>query len=44
VADAGGALSDGRFASYAVGGARSLYPDFVNLFLSLLRLFGGRRD
>ena len=25
-------------------GALTLYLDFVNLFLMLLRLFGGRRD
>ncbi len=31
-------------ASLAVNGALSLYLDFVNLFLSLLRLLGNRRD
>jgi hypothetical protein len=30
--------------SYAVVGALSLYLDFLNLFLFLLRLLGGRRD
>ena len=30
--------------SYAVVGALSLYLNFINLFLSLLRLFGNRRD
>jgi len=30
--------------NYAVIGALSLYLDFINLFLMLLRLFGGRRD
>jgi FtsH-binding integral membrane protein len=30
--------------SYAVLGALSLYLDFINLFLSLLRLFGDRRN
>jgi uncharacterized protein len=30
--------------SYAVVGALSLYLDFINLFLSLLRLFGDRRN
>ena len=30
--------------SYAVVGALSLYLDFINLFLSLLRLFGRRND
>ena len=29
--------------SYAIAGALSLYLDFVNMFLSLLRLFGRRR-
>lgn len=28
----------------AIWGALSLYLDFINLFLFLLRLFGGRRD
>ena len=28
----------------ALMGALSLYLDFINLFLMLLRLFGGRRD
>ena len=28
--------------SYAIGGALSLYINFINLFLSLLRLFSGR--
>jgi uncharacterized protein len=36
-------LPDGRTGSYAVVGALSLYLDFINLFLFLLRLFG-RRD
>jgi uncharacterized protein len=30
--------------SYAIAGALSMYLDFINLFLSLLRLFGGRRQ
>ncbi len=38
------ALPDGRTGSYAVVGALALYLDFINLFLFLLRLFGGRRD
>ena len=29
--------------SYAISGALALYLDFVNLFLMILRLFGGRR-
>jgi hypothetical protein len=37
------ALPDGRTGSYAVVGALSLYLDFINLFLFLLRLFGRRR-
>lgn len=31
-------------AKYAVMGALSLYLDFINMFLFLLRLFGGSRD
>lgn len=38
------ALPGGRVGSYAVVGALSLYLDFINLFLMLLRLQGGRRD
>jgi uncharacterized protein len=34
---------EGQMGSYAVVGALRLYLDFVNLFLMLLRLFGGRR-
>jgi FtsH-binding integral membrane protein len=37
-------LPDGRVGSYAIVGALALYLDFINLFLMLLRLFGGRRD
>jgi uncharacterized protein len=33
-----------RFGSYAVVGALSLYLDFINLFLFLLRFLGSRRD
>ena len=36
-------LPDGQVGSYAVSGALSLYLDFINLFLSLLRLMGNRR-
>jgi FtsH-binding integral membrane protein len=36
-------LQGGQTGSYAVVGALSLYLNFINLFLSLLRLFG-RRD
>ncbi len=37
------ALPDGQVAGYAIVGALSLYLDFINLFLMLLR-FTGRRD
>ena len=37
------ALPDGRVGSYAVVGALSLYLDFINLFIMLLRLLGDRR-
>jgi hypothetical protein len=36
-------LSDGQVGSYAVSGALSLYLNFINLFLSILRLMGNRR-
>ena len=38
------ALPDGQVQSYAIVGALSLYLDFINLFLMLLRLFGNERD
>jgi FtsH-binding integral membrane protein len=38
------AVPEGRAGSYAIVGALSLYLNFVNLFLSLLRFSGGRRD
>jgi len=38
------ALPEGGVGSYAIVGALSLYLNFINLFLMLLRLFGGRRD
>ena len=34
----------GQLGSYAIVGALSLYLDFINLFLFLLRFVGGRRD
>jgi len=34
----------GQLGSYAIVGALTLYLDFINLFLMLLRLFGSRRD
>jgi FtsH-binding integral membrane protein len=36
-------VPDGQLGSYAVYGALSLYLDFINLFLMLLRIFGDRR-
>ena len=38
------ALPDGRTSSFAIVGALKLYLDFINLFLFLLRLLGGRRN
>jgi uncharacterized protein len=38
------ALPEGQEGSYAIVGALSLYLDFINLFLYLLRFLGGRRD
>ena len=38
------ALPDGQVQSYAIVGALSLYLNFINLFLMLLRFFGSRRD
>ena len=38
------ALPAGQVGSYAILGALSLYLDFINLFIFMLRLFGGRRD
>jgi FtsH-binding integral membrane protein len=37
------ALPAGQERSYAISGALSLYLNFINLFLSLLRLMGNRR-
>lgn len=37
-------LQGGQAASYAIVGALSLYLNFINLFISLLRLFGDRRS
>ena len=37
-------LPEGQYGAYAVVGALSLYLDFINLFLFLLRFLGGRRD
>jgi uncharacterized protein len=38
------AIPEGRLGSYAIVGALSLYLNFINLFLFLLRFMGGRRD
>jgi uncharacterized protein len=38
------AMPTGQAGSYAVVGALSLYLDFINLFLFLLRFLGGRRE
>ncbi len=37
-------LPEGQTGSYAIVGALSLYLDFINLFLFLLRFLGSRRD
>jgi FtsH-binding integral membrane protein len=37
------AVEGPQIGSYAISGALALYLDFVNLFLMILRLFGGRR-
>jgi len=37
------ALPEGQIGSYAIMGALTLYLDFINLFLMLLRIFGDRR-
>jgi FtsH-binding integral membrane protein len=37
-------LPDGRTGSYAIVGALTLYLDFINLFLMLLRFMGNRRN
>jgi FtsH-binding integral membrane protein len=38
------ALPSGQTGSYAIVGALTLYLDFINLFLMLLRFTGSRRD
>ena len=38
------ALPFGRTGSYAIVGALTLYLDFINLFLMMLRFMGHRRD
>ncbi len=38
------AVPEGQAGSFAIVGALRLYLDFINLFLFILRFFGGRRD
>ncbi|HTX55376.1 MAG TPA: Bax inhibitor-1/YccA family protein [Candidatus Baltobacteraceae bacterium] len=38
------AVPEGQIGSYAIVGALSLYLDFINLFLFLLRFMGNRRE
>ena len=38
------AVPEAQLGSYAIVGALSLYLNFINLFLFLLRFMGGRRD
>jgi FtsH-binding integral membrane protein len=38
------ALPAGQVGSYAILGALSLYLNFINLFLFMLRFMGGRRQ
>ena len=38
------ALPEGQAGSYAIVGALTLYLDFINLFLMLLRIMGNRRN
>jgi hypothetical protein len=38
------AIPDDRLGAHAIVGALSLYLDFINLFLFMLRFLGGRRD
>jgi FtsH-binding integral membrane protein len=38
------ATPNGQIGSYQVVGALTLYLDFINLFLFLLRFTGSRRD
>jgi len=39
-----GMVGEASTAKIAIFGALTLYLDFINLFLSLLRIFGGRRN
>ncbi|MEP6592333.1 MAG: Bax inhibitor-1 family protein, partial [Acidobacteriota bacterium] len=38
------ATPNGQSGSYAIVGALTLYLDFINLFIMLLRLTGSRRN
>jgi hypothetical protein len=38
------AMPEGQLGSYAIVGALSLYLDFINLFIFMLRFLGGRRE
>jgi hypothetical protein len=38
------AIPEGQLGSYAIVGALSLYLDFINLFIFMLRFLGGRRE
>ncbi len=38
------AIQGGGIAALSIVGALTLYLDFINLFISLLRIFGGRRN
>lgn len=42
--DENGQVLEGDVKKFAIMGALTLYLDFINLFLMLLRLFGGKRD
>lgn len=42
--DENGQALEGDVKKFAIMGALTLYLDFINLFLMLLRLFGGKRD
>ena len=42
IGEQAGDSSEGK--KYGIMGALTLYLDFINLFLFLLRLFGGRKD
>lgn len=42
--DENGQVIPGEVKKLSIIGALTLYLDFINLFLMLLRLFGSRRD